>query len=296
MSPLLTLHAWILSAVILFGATNASFAQHHGGGGHHAGGGGAMHHGGGGMGGGSVHHHSGGSYYGGGGGYYGGGFYGGGIGYPGYSTGFGYPGYNSGYGYRSYGYGPRGYGTGLGIGIYSSPGYYYSNPGYVTPQYATPVYTSPSSVIVIPNTTAAPPRFNNGPIVITNAATNDKPTEYTLNGLRFSINPGQSQRFSHDRDWIVEFDRGDGRSLAMYGLKSATYKFKMTDKGWELFEAANAQPSVSLEPANDSVTIRPKSADAVAPKPGDDPTTVVPPVKAPKVPDEEAPKPDVQSQ
>lgn len=245
--------AWLWGVAIVAGLTGSAFASHgHGGGGHHGGGGGGHHHGGGMSGG---HHHggySGGHHHGGyssghhhHGGYYGG--YRGGY-YSGFGIGFGYPGYGYygspyGYGYRGYGYGGYGY----GLGGYYSPNYYYS----------TPTYSYPSTVIVNPTPSVAAPTFDNGPIVILAPATNDKPIEYTLNGMAYTIKPGQSQKFVHDRDWIVNFDRGNGQGVATYGLKATTYKFKMTDKGWELFEAANPERPASDDP--------PKPIDLVKP-------------------------------
>ena len=91
-------------------------------------------------------------------------------------------------------------------------------------------------------------------------AANDKPIEYTLNGLSFTMKPGQSQKFNHDRDWIVGFDRGDGKGSAQYGLKAATYKFKMTEKGWELFEAATPEPPTAAAQGEE-----PKPIDLVKP-------------------------------
>ena len=35
-------------------------------------------------------------------------------------------------------------------------------------------------------------------------------------------------------DWIVDFNRGDGMGMGQYTLKSNTYKFKQTARGWEL--------------------------------------------------------------
>jgi len=252
MTPLSLVKAWILSAVCVLSLTNASFADHHGGGHHHGGGGSGV--------------------------FFRGGFLGGGFGYPGYS-GFGYGGYPYGYGY---GYGPGygyGYGPGLGIGISSAPRYY-----------STPVYAYPSTAIVGSRPAVSQPTFDNGPIVITNPAANDQPVDYTLNGLRFSIKPGQSQKIIHDRDWIVDFSRGDGKGSAQYALKSATYKFKPTDKGWELFEAANSQPAAGPQSVAEPTPAAPNPAADLTP--AEDPTTVVPAIKVPKrAAPPDAPKP-----
>lgn len=241
MNSLSSVKAMIWSVVIVSGLTGSAFASHgHGGGGGHHGGGGHVggHHGG--MSGGSVHHHHGGSY---GGGYYGG--YGGG--YSGLRFGFGGLGYG---GYGGYGYG--GYpGYGYGSGYYSTPRYYYS----------TPTYSYPSTVIINSTPSVPAPTFDNGPIVILSPAANDKPIEYMLNGQTFTIKPGQSQKFNHDRDWIVDFDRGNGKGTGKYSLKATTYKFKMTDNGWELFEAAKPEPPTPAANQGEE----PKPIDVVKP-------------------------------
>ena len=264
MNSLSSFKACMWSVVIVTGLTGSAIASHghggggggHSGGGHSGGGhsggmsGGGVHHGGG-----TTHHHggySGGGYYGGYGGGYGG--YSGvriGIGGLGYG-GYGYGGYG---GYSGYGYGGSPYG--YGSGYYSTPRYYYS-----TPAYTTPSYSSPSTVIINSTSSVPAPSFDNGPIIITAPAANDKPIEYMLNGQSFTIKPGQSQRFNHDRDWIVDFDRGTGKGTGKYSLKATTYKFKMTDNGWELFEAAKPEP-----PTDNTAPPAPGPADDDAPKP-----------------------------
>ena len=154
---------------------------------------------------------------------------------------------------------------------------------------------APSPVVVAPQRV-----YDNGPIVITSPTTNDKAVDYSLNGTRFTIEPGQSQKFKHDRDWIVEFNRGSGRATGEYVLKSATYKFKQTANGWELFEAANS-PAVRepLPPADDPIGPAPKPAPdptTARPKPAAEAETVIPKIKALKVapaprPADDAPKP-----
>ena len=233
-----------------------------------------MHHGGGT----THHHHNGGSYY--GGGYYGGSGYSClrfGLGYGSGFGGYGYGGYPYGSGFGDYGYG--GYPYGYGSGLYSTPRYYYS-----TPTYTTPTYSYPSTVIINSTPSVPAPSFDNGPIVITSPAANDKPIEYTLNGQSFTMKPGQSQKFNHDRDWIVGFDRGDGKGATQYSLKASAYKFKKTDNGWELFEAAKPEPPTASSAAQgeepkpiDLVkpveqTVQPKKATPDAPVPAPDKT------------------------
>ncbi|MBC7820151.1 MAG: hypothetical protein IAG10_24980 [Planctomycetaceae bacterium] len=184
------------------------------------------------------------------------------FGYGGFGNrgfGYGYPSY--GYGGSRFGYGYGGYGSGFGLGIYSTPRYYYSTSGYTYPSYSAPTYSYPSTVIINSTPSVPAPSFDNGPIVIMSPATNDQPIDYLLNGQSFSIKPGQSQKFKHDRDWIVDFDRGNGKGTGKYTLKATIYKFKMTANGWELFEAAKPEP-----PTENTVPRAPVPMDD-APKP-----------------------------
>lgn len=198
----------------LFGlvATGSAFAQRGGGGGHYGGGGGGG--------------------FRGGGGYYGGGYRGGvGIGIgsgsygSGWSIGIGRP---YGYGYRGYGYGgyrPYGYGYG---GYYGAP-QYYSTPTYIQP---APVYTVPSAPISTGEVTILFPSDGLEAVV-----------DYTLNGNPYSMRTGQAQKFPNDRLWTIEFDRGGDFGTARYSLSPGTFKFKLTDRGWELVRAASDLPS-----------------------------------------------------
>ncbi len=210
-----------------------------------------------------------------------------------------------GYGYGR-GYGGYGYGGGWGGGYYGGYGSGYYSPGYYGQTYSSPYYYAPSQVYT--DTTIVPsgpqaPMFDGGSIVLTNPATNPETVEYALNGQPFVMRPGQSQRFTHDRDWIVEFSRGDGTNFARYSLKSATYKFKPASNGWELFEQADSRPSVGAlppPPSNDAAPVkpadRPKSANPPPPpapeadepkrqeftSPSDDPETVIRPRQVPQ--------------
>ena len=194
-------------------------------------------------------------------------------------------GYGSGGGWNGGGWNGGGWngggwnGGGYGSGYYSSPNYYYGQ-SYSTPNYYTPsqVYTNS---VVVPSGPQAP-MFDGGSIVLTNPATNTGTVNYALNGQPFVMKPGQSQRFTHNRDWIVEFNRGDDSGIGRYGLKSATYKFKPTARGWELFEQADSQPSVGALPP-------PPSNDAAPVRSADRPRSANPP--PPPVPEADEPKP-----
>lgn len=237
----------------------------------------------------------------GGGGWRGGGWGGVGVGGRNFQLYIG-PGYG-GYGYGGYGRGWGGYYGGYGSGYYS-PGYYYGQT-YSSPYYYTPGQVYSDSTIMTPDPQA--PIFDGGSIVLTNPATNTETVAYALNGQPFVIKPGQTQRFIHDRDWVVEFDRGVSNNIARYGLKSSRYKFKQTSNGWELFEQAESRPSAGAlppPPTNDPVRpveqpqpagesqrkelVPPPVPEADQPKPreltspADDPETVIRPRQVPQ--------------
>ena len=153
-----------------------------------------------------------------GGGSWGGGWGGGSGLYGGYGR------YGDGYGYGRYGGYWR---NGL---WYSGPDYYYTQP-YV----------------------AARPVFSGEPIKITNPLTSRTALSYTLNGTVYTIQPGYSQEFVEDRDWVIDFSRGPSLGEARYGLHGGNYMFRATGNGWELFNVPAVTPS-SGAPVNPPAT------------------------------------------
>jgi hypothetical protein len=70
-------------------------------------------------------------------------------------------------------------------------------------------------------------------IILTNAAS--LAVNYSINGNPFSMEPTFKQTLDGGQTWTVEFDRGGGAGKATYSLAAGTYKFKQSDKGWELY-------------------------------------------------------------
>ena len=62
------------------------------------------------------------------------------------------------------------------------------------------------------------------------------PVSYLLNGVQYTIQPGEVQTIPVD-DWVCDFDRGGNAGEASYTLVEGLYKFKYTDAGLELFTA-----------------------------------------------------------
>ena len=185
-----------------------------------------------------------------GGGGWGGGSWGGGR--SGVYIGIGNGGYYGGYGRGGY-YGGRGYYGGYGGGYY--PNYGYSN-GYSYPGYnsgtvidSSPVYNSAPviSSTVVPNN--PPMRTGGGDVIIENSAENASTVNYSLNGNNYTIQPGQTQRIANDRQWVVEFDRGEGQGTARYTLSEGRFRFKPTEQGWELMRAQNQAGSIQQNTA-----------------------------------------------
>jgi hypothetical protein len=185
--------------------------------------------------------------------------------YGGYTQGgwYGNPGwYGSGgwYGNRGWYGNPGWYG-----GRYYGSNYYYPNYGYSSgyyyyPSYSyggqiysnTPSYQSGSSIA----TNSPPMRTGSGgDVVIMNSQENGTALNYSLNGQHYTIQPGQTQRVSNDRQWIVEFDRGSGEGSARYTLNEGKFKFKSTENGWELVRIADqdATSRTTAKPPLDTI-------------------------------------------
>ena len=201
----------------------------------------------------AQHHHHGGGHY--GGGHYGGGHYGGGLysGHHHHSTGHLHLGYG-GYGYGGYGgYGGSGYYPTYGSGYVNSGVNYYTPP--VVVQNVVPSNVVPYSIQTSSNGTVA----NGGTIKIVNPSDSGGEVSYTLNGNPYSIKPGHAQTIQNDRLWTVAFGSGGTVGNVRYSLQPATYKFKVTDGGWNLFKAQEQTnvannplpPAPEPEPLND---------------------------------------------
>ncbi|MEZ6079215.1 MAG: hypothetical protein R3C56_27160 [Pirellulaceae bacterium] len=57
---------------------------------------------------------------------------------------------------------------------------------------------------------------------------------YSLNEFSYKINPGESQTIEHDRNWLLKFDNGLGKTLKV-NLQPGTYEFRVSaESGWEV--------------------------------------------------------------
>jgi len=120
--------------------------------------------------------------------------------------------------YRSYYYYPRRYGYGSG--------YHYYPRSYVVPNRAPFIDNSLN--------------YLGGEIIIRNPKTSPGEINYLLNGYRYVIRPGESQRIIENRRWTIRFDRGRDSDVGYYVLHPGTYTFKERDGAWELYRRKSA--------------------------------------------------------
>lgn len=208
------------------------------------------------------------------GGYYGGLGYGAGLGYGGFGYGggtsmggFAPPHSIGGYypvpystifpGYVGNGYNPGYFGAGpMTLGPYGNGGYGYvgSNGVGGYDAYGRIIQPTPTLVPTPDFSSLATPTnqqviHSGAPIKLVCPKAAAGSLTYTLNGKAFTIQPGYSQSFRDDRNWKLEFRRGDERSEVVgYTLKPGTFNFALGDNGWELRQVVNV-PTGELPPA-----------------------------------------------
>ncbi|HEX4142920.1 MAG TPA: hypothetical protein VHY91_05160 [Pirellulales bacterium] len=58
---------------------------------------------------------------------------------------------------------------------------------------------------------------------------------YFVNGARYVMKPGMSQKLPAGVNWVVDFDRGGDYGHAAYTVADGTYYFTPSDHGWNLY-------------------------------------------------------------
>jgi hypothetical protein len=64
----------------------------------------------------------------------------------------------------------------------------------------------------------------------------------------YTIGAGKAQIFPEDRVWQVTYDRGGGFGPQVYVLKSGHYKFRQSNRGWELYRSELDAAPVAAAP------------------------------------------------
>jgi len=77
-------------------------------------------------------------------------------------------------------------------------------------------------------------KFVSSGAVLINAE--DVAVNYNVNNNAYSMEPEFRQPLPGGRTWTVAFDKGGSFGQARYGISKGTYKFTLTDEGWNLFK------------------------------------------------------------
>ncbi|KKK69795.1 hypothetical protein LCGC14_2930460, partial [marine sediment metagenome] len=119
----------------------------------------------------------------------------------------------------------------LGPGVWWGPGGFGNIPNYIPNVNGAAVLGLPYSVAnPIPN---YPGEFVASGILLMN--TGESAVNYTLDGRRYTMEPGYQQVLARNR-LTVAFDRGCSFGRTKYGIDDGWYKFTATDRGWELYK------------------------------------------------------------
>lgn len=84
------------------------------------------------------------------------------------------------------------------------------------------------------------------PITILNPANTGRPVNYTLGAGQFSIESAQSL-VHNDGTQVIVFDRGGDFGTATYTLEPGTYRFVLTDAGWDLNTVRDEVADTSMD-------------------------------------------------
>jgi hypothetical protein len=143
------------------------------------------------------------------------------IGGGGWSVGNAPPSYGPGYGY--------GYGYGRG-------------PSYYNPPIIVERQVIQSQVRSVPVQSAT--SYQGQGVLIRNPAKTETTLSYTIDSQdEHEIAPGQSQRLTAKRTYVIDFDRGGDFGHACYSIYEGWYQFTLSDRGWELFRQQGPMPA-----------------------------------------------------
>lgn len=146
-----------------------------------------------------------------------------------------------------------GWGVTPQINLYTPAPAYGPAPNYAVPQssYAPGYGTNglPQNSLIPQYGSSVPATvYDGGPIVISCPSDAPAPISYVLNGYTYTMKPGESQQFTNDRNWVVQFTRGvPGTADRKYTLSTGKYRFDPSSQGWDLVTDRTAMGT--LQPA-----------------------------------------------
>lgn len=121
-------------------------------------------------------------------------------------------------------------GQGAGTGSPLGPGGARPQPYPMPPAAAPLVQPQPA-----PKPAPPPAMQDARRVLVVNPAETNGPVNFAIDGKPLTLASGQVQNEPGKDSVIIEFDRGIGDARARYTLKTGTYRFSVTDKGWELY-------------------------------------------------------------
>ncbi len=113
-------------------------------------------------------------------------------------------------------------------------------PGNTVPLVERVVIGANSNNNINPSPARGPSR---GKVTIVNPRDSGGELRYSLNGTVYRIQPGYTQTFDDDRNWVVAFDSGGAKGELRYTLIAGAYKFAAQETGWDLKLAKDAPPA-----------------------------------------------------
>jgi hypothetical protein len=160
----------------------------------------------------------------------------------------GYYGYQRGVGYGPYGPGHRG---GYGYNGYAPTfGPVWGTEAFYPQPNVPPRYTRSYSAASAATTTSIERPGAGRPIKIVSPESAGVPIRYSLNQYDYTIQPGESQTITNDREWVITFDKGGDFGTAKYTLAPGLYKFALTETGWQVYHTADVD-TISSKPTVD---------------------------------------------
>lgn len=131
-------------------------------------------------------------------------------------------------------------------GIQGAPGASMSQQSYggsdsPTNTYARPNYDQQNNTAQAQSGNDSAP--NNRQITIRHPEDSEEAITFKLNDEEVRLEPGQVKTLTFDRDYTIEFDRGDRNGTQSYVIRDGNFEFERGDRGWDLRSSAGTADS-----------------------------------------------------
>jgi hypothetical protein len=88
------------------------------------------------------------------------------------------------------------------------------------------------------------PDFDPCLLEITNPLETNGPVHFVIEGEVFTLEPGETRQWPAFSQRTIEFHRGDDYGDASYSVERGTWRFQVSDAGWELIAAEHVSMAV----------------------------------------------------